>query len=444
VIAITIAFSAFLSCSRASAQGNNSNGLVTQLKQRLTGNNLVIQKAGIVGVPRNQMIVRETTFLVEDGTVHPPHLLVGPDSRSLPAGEKVQVTDITVDMQKDKVVLRISECGSCNGTSEDASYQAFVAFQFPKGYLAGGADAGQVEDVISQLLTIDTGNGSAQPESPVPSAAQALTNDDVLKMVQAQLPDSVIVAKIKSSHCQFDTSPDALISLKQARGSETVLKAIAEAPPVDPPPARKPSAGCGEYQSCISAGREALASARWNDAIAAFQGASVLQPSNAEAWEGIGDAYLATGRMTEVPAMWDRALNAGGPIVFSVCHETVGCRKGTLRLEANRLSFTSSSGEKLFGVSPTEVVSAAVEPRHIYRAVELKLKIAGKSYNFYFVPFGVICRNQEAVDCPQDGIEQQQTAFDYISQTISKLGKGVPPSLPAETPNSANPNASKN
>jgi hypothetical protein len=266
----------------------------------------------------------------------------------------------------------------------------------------------------------------------------------VLKLVQAQLPDSVIVAKIKSSNCQFDTSPDALISLKQAGAGEAVLKAVAEAPRVDPQPTPKPSSGCGEYQSCISAGREALASARWNDAIAAFQGASVLQPSNAEAWEGIGDAFLATGRMDEVPAMWDRALKAGGPIVFSVCHETAGCRKGTLSLETNRFSFTGLSGEKLFAVTPAEVVSASVELRRIYRAVELKLRIGGKNYNFYFVPFGVVCRNQEAVDCPQDGIEQQQTTFDYISQTISKLGKGAPPSPPADSTNSVSPNSSKN
>jgi len=68
----------------------------------------------------------------------------------------------------------------------------------------------------------------------VPPRARAqtsapLTNDDVIKMVQAKLPDAVVVAKIKSSQCKFDTSPDTLIKLKQTGVSDMVLQAMAEA-----------------------------------------------------------------------------------------------------------------------------------------------------------------------------------------------------------------------
>jgi len=49
------------------------------------------------------------------------------------------------------------------------------------------------------------------------------------------LSDSVIIAKIKSSSCAFDASPDALINLKQAGASSHVLQAIIEA--AAPPPA---------------------------------------------------------------------------------------------------------------------------------------------------------------------------------------------------------------
>jgi hypothetical protein len=59
-------------------------------------------------------------------------------------------------------------------------------------------------------------------------AAAPLTNDDVIKMVQAKLPDAVVVAKIKSSPCNFDTSADTLIKLKQAGVSDVVLQAMAE------------------------------------------------------------------------------------------------------------------------------------------------------------------------------------------------------------------------
>jgi len=60
--------------------------------------------------------------------------------------------------------------------------------------------------------------GSGQGPSPAP-----ITYDDVIKMVQVKLADAVIVAKVKSSTCKFDTSTDALIRLKGAGISDVVL-----------------------------------------------------------------------------------------------------------------------------------------------------------------------------------------------------------------------------
>ena len=48
-------------------------------------------------------------------------------------------------------------------------------------------------------------------------------------MVKAGLDDTIIVAKIKSSSCQFDTTPDTLIQLKREGISSAVLKTMAEA-----------------------------------------------------------------------------------------------------------------------------------------------------------------------------------------------------------------------
>ncbi len=85
----------------------------------------------------------------------------------------------------------------------------------------------------------------AVPLAPQAEKSPALTNDDILKMVQAKLGDSVIVAQIKSSPCKFDTSTDALIKLKGAGVSDAVLAAMAEgragssasaATPTAPPP----------------------------------------------------------------------------------------------------------------------------------------------------------------------------------------------------------------
>ena len=45
-------------------------------------------------------------------------------------------------------------------------------------------------------------------------------------MAKAGIDDAIIVAKIESSKCQFDTSTDALIQLKSAGVSSAVIKSM--------------------------------------------------------------------------------------------------------------------------------------------------------------------------------------------------------------------------
>ena len=53
-----------------------------------------------------------------------------------------------------------------------------------------------------------------------------MTNADVIKMLDSKLPESVIVAKIKSGKGKFDTSTDAIIEMSGKGASEGVLNAI--------------------------------------------------------------------------------------------------------------------------------------------------------------------------------------------------------------------------
>jgi hypothetical protein len=55
---------------------------------------------------------------------------------------------------------------------------------------------------------------------------QALSNESIVKMVNAQLSDDVIIATINASPGAYDTSPDALIALKQAGVSSKVIAAL--------------------------------------------------------------------------------------------------------------------------------------------------------------------------------------------------------------------------
>lgn len=61
------------------------------------------------------------------------------------------------------------------------------------------------------------------------AAKSALTNQDVVDLVKTGLSDDIVVAKIKGSSCQFDTSPASLKDLKAAGISDAVILAMVQA-----------------------------------------------------------------------------------------------------------------------------------------------------------------------------------------------------------------------
>ena len=134
------------------------------------GTLLAIQKGGILGVPYSDQTVLSTKY--EGGTVHSPSSLLVQGKKSLlghfsqtqsqgqtthlfAVGDKVYPTKIEVNVASDKVSMGIVACDTCNKTDPPTYNKAQVVFQFPKGALAN-ASAGQVEDVIGQLLSIST------------------------------------------------------------------------------------------------------------------------------------------------------------------------------------------------------------------------------------------------------------------------------------------------
>src|SRR5450631_4040973 len=71
-------------------------------------------------------------------------------------------------------------------------------------------------------------------------AKRPLTNADVVKLVQASLPESTIVLAIEESLARFDTSPGALIELKKQGISPAVMEAMLHA--TSEPDAARPGA----------------------------------------------------------------------------------------------------------------------------------------------------------------------------------------------------------
>jgi hypothetical protein len=58
-----------------------------------------------------------------------------------------------------------------------------------------------------------------------------LRNEDVIKLAKVGIDDATILAKIKTSKCQFDTTTDALVLLRKSGVSAVVLNAMVGAEP---------------------------------------------------------------------------------------------------------------------------------------------------------------------------------------------------------------------
>jgi hypothetical protein len=155
------------------------------------GTVLVLKKGGVYGVPQSTtVIVAPSTF--KDNELHQPGLvqrsMILKVSKLLTVDEKVYVTKIDVKAKEDKVVLTITECDKCNNVQDPSSYKGAIQFQFPKGYLEK-ADAGQVADVIHQVLAVptdadnkDNNNNNNQQQAQAPAQPAAAPANIVLGM----------------------------------------------------------------------------------------------------------------------------------------------------------------------------------------------------------------------------------------------------------------------
>jgi tetratricopeptide (TPR) repeat protein len=456
-ITVTVVlFAGILTAISARAQDAPASLLADQLKTQYrlakmgtdsnimeAGTVLVIQTDGILGVPLGSGDGCPATY--KDGALHAPSADAkthcGKDARKLNTGEKVYALKIEVDSKKDRVSLLIVECSSCNGAPPLASYKSQIVFQFPNGYLAA-AEVGQIKDVISQVLTIDNGTNEAQRQArDGQSSPEVLTNDDIIKLAQAKLPDSVILAKIKSSNFDFDTSPDALIKLKRAGVSDSVLQAIVDASAQPPPsdsaensPAAAPSKEndsapeCGNYDSCMKIAQALLESSQSSRALARFQEASQLDASKGDAWAGMGNAYLQMGQYDDAVSMWDKALQLGAILSIFVCHAKAACGDtGELLLSTKEISFVNKKGEKELGAAPSAVTSEVGTPRvwlgdGRIAAYYFQLRFSGKNYRFYYSPKSPQCNGNFL--CSEPGLTQQKVFADYVHGALDRMAAG--------------------
>ena len=180
---MALAVAATMPCSLAAGQNPAPPSLDDQLQTKYklaqlggdasapaltqTGTVLIIQKAGILGVPPTSMAVCAAKY--QDGTLRPPSsmctTMVKRSSRPFQVGDKVYVTKIEVNSKSDRISLKILACDSCNGTNPPTSFKSEVDFQFPKGILES-ANAAKVEDTIGTVLSVDRSSSPAPPAAP--------------------------------------------------------------------------------------------------------------------------------------------------------------------------------------------------------------------------------------------------------------------------------------
>jgi hypothetical protein len=158
------------------------------------GTVLVIQQNGVEGVPLTDAAM--PTASCKEGTLHKPgagskfssSLLSGmtnPNSdgsaqqpRPFPVGDKVYISNLNVNLKRDRITFTVAECAACNGS--DSAYKAAVSFEFAKGSLAT-TSVPDVEDAIAKVFTIDNSAAQAPPaqlqappqQAPVTQSAPA-------------------------------------------------------------------------------------------------------------------------------------------------------------------------------------------------------------------------------------------------------------------------------
>jgi tetratricopeptide (TPR) repeat protein len=421
------------------------------------GTVLVVQEDGILGIPPSSQLGCTATF--KDGELHKPtglsKAMCGNDVRPIAIGEKVYLLGIDVQGSKDKVTFQVIECDSCNGFSQASSYKAFLVFQFPPGYLKSCTED-QVEDVIDHILAADLPPAQPQEASAPPAqtpAAPGLTNDDVIKLAQEKLPDAIIVAKIKTSMCSFDTTPDGLIKLKRSGVSNAVLQAMVEAPvataeaaPSEPAPASGdtsvPAISCPSYDACMKMAQSMFGASLWDRSAAAFQQASQLDPSKPEAYAGIGNAYLQLAQYDDAAATWDKVLQLGASLSFDTYRGSIiAADPGQFFISTKEVSFVNKKGQKEFSAAPSAVTSQGAVVTHLNDAYFLQIR-ADKEWHFFFIPKNLSCK---VAVCPEPGLTQQKVVADYLHGALVRIVAGDltvgPPSPASPSPPPANPPA---
>ena len=154
------------------------------------------------------------------------------------------------------VILEINNLGDAwcriafSGQSEPLGY--VLCLHLEQGHFTPKSVA-HSEPVATQSHAQAPATSAPHKLTEATAVSAALSNKDILDMHKTGLPPEILVAKIKSSQCNFDTSPASLQALKTAGVGDNVILAMVQAP------AAQASGTSDSRPASASAGAEAIA-----------------------------------------------------------------------------------------------------------------------------------------------------------------------------------------
>jgi len=180
---------------------------------------------------------------------------------------------------------------------------------------------------------------------------------------------------------------------------------------------------CPDYDSCLRAGNQKLFHDEdRSSAIPYFQHALDFR-KDATGWIYLGTAYLRAGRPADVFSAWNEFLKINKQIGMPVCRSNGfdECESGMLVLGPKNVTWQVAA-RTVFDVPATKVEVIGNQDHQSEGYISLGLEVNGTEYEFEFVTVGVpLNKGSKHVFTDAQGMAQQRTVGDYISQTIKTM-----------------------
>ncbi len=267
------------------------------------------------------------------------------------------------------------------------------------------------------------------------NAQTPLTNQDVVNLVKSGLSDGVVVAKIKQSGGNFDTTPSSLTELKAAQISETVILAMIETSSTKPANGADSTESPNADEIVIKDGTRvelelaytvSSADLHEGDAVSFL----VVQPVQVDGVTVIDRGAPATARVTK--AEGGKSWGRGGQLTWSIQHVTaIDGQKIPLHFTAGTKG-NGAPGTMTTGLVLTGLVFWPAAPLWGFKKGKPAIIPAGKRFEVFVHGDSAVRSAAVAVQPPKESKENKakgqptRSTAPYRSSSCYENGRKVP------------------